>query len=97
MKDEIKDNRIRELFQQYLDEDYIDPVPDNRIKLIEWALEDAEDYNSYDDVIEILESNRDTPFYEVIDMIDEMYPELEIVEDDEISPDDEDYFPINLS
>lgn len=94
MKVEEKIKRIRSLFQPYLDEDYVDPVPDNRVKLVEWALEDAEDYDSYDDVIEIMEENIGIPFYDLINLIDELYPPLEIVDDDEISPDDEDYFSV---
>lgn len=94
MKNEFKSNRIKELLHHYLEEEYVDPVPDNRKKLIETILWDAEDYDSFDDVISIIEKNPDADFNDLWLMINDLYPELEIVDDDEISPDDEDYFSV---
>ena len=96
MKDESKEKKIQDLLQLYLEEDYIDDVPDNRRKLIESAIWDAEDYDNYDEVIETIEANKGLPFNDMILLLLSLYPGVEIVDDDDIDPDDDDYFDPNF-
>lgn len=53
-------------------------------------MDDAEYYESYEDVIRILESNKREPFNDVLSKILSLYPPLEIVDDDVDVYEDED-------
>ena len=92
-KNEELKSRIIELLQPYLDENYVDAIPNNRRKLVEDIAEDAEYYESYEDVICILENNKEEPFNDVLLKIVSLYPSIEIVDDDvDVYEDDEEQY-----
>ena len=96
-----KKEKLTKLLQPYLDADIVTQIP-NEVKMgVRDILLDAEDYNLYDEFIDILknssipETDPEKSYFAMMDQVCELLPPLEIVDVDvdvyEEEEDDEEY------
>lgn len=83
-----KEEELKNLLQPYLDADIITEIP-NEVKMgVRGVIWSAEDYDLYDEFIEVLKNNpisKDNPkesYFEMLELTGVYLPKLEIVDDD---------------
>ena len=83
-----KEEELKNLLQPYLDADIVTEIP-NEVKMgVRDTLWDAEDYDLYDEFIEVLknnpisESDPKRSYFEMLELTGAYLPPLEIVDDD---------------
>lgn len=83
-----KKEELIALLQPYRNENVITEIPDERKKMVDLLIIQAEDFDIYDEMINIIKENQGKDFDAILNMIVELFPPLEIVDDDEINEED---------
>ncbi len=83
-----KKEKLKKLLLPYRNENVVTEIPNERKKMVDSLIIQAEDLDIYDEMINIIVENQGKDFDTILNMIVDLFPPLEIVDDDEINEED---------